>query len=117
MKQLIISLALFAKDQFITSGDGISQFLGRWIPCRIGGRWTHYTRTVNESISGASNWHSDNDRWPWVEKLINAPFSLLYIITFGLLGEHDHCLKARIADRSRAGELLQQDKPKREALL
>lgn len=96
-------------DWFVSVFDAVSQFFGRLIFVRVDGKWTTYTRNANESISGASNWHADNGRWPWVEKLIDFVF---WFISFGIWEKH--CLEARINDRSRAGELLASEKPKRE---
>lgn len=92
-------------DFIITFGDALSQLLGRCIPVRYDGKWHHYTRTANESISGASNWHSDNGRWPWLEEVINFVFFPF---------EDNHCLRARINDRSRAGQLLASEPPETE---
>lgn len=92
-------------DIIITIGDAFSQFVGRLIPVRYEGKWRHYTRTANESISGASNWHADNGRWPWVEKVIDFVFR-----PFG----KRHCLEARINDRTRADRLLASEPPKDE---
>lgn len=85
-------------DWIISVGDAISQVLGRFIPVHYDGEWHTFTRTSNESISGAANWHSQNGRFGWVEKIIDV-VALLF-------GEKGHCLKARKADRSRAGRLL-----------
>lgn len=93
----------------VTVFDATSQLAGRFIPAYYDGKIRHYTRTANESISGASNWHADNDRWPWAEAIIDAAFLV------GSLGkERNHCLRARINDRSRAAKLLASDKPERE---
>lgn len=85
-------------DWLISVGDAASQLLGRFIPVRYDGKWHTFTRTSNESISGAANWHSENKRFTWVEPTIDTVASLF--------GETNHCLKARVADRSRAGRLL-----------
>lgn len=109
----LIVTAIFNK--FIRLGDTVSQVLGSAIHVPIDCPWWKfwcwktYSRTANESVSGASNWHSDNGRWPWVEIAIDVIF---FILSFGR--ERNHCLKARINDRSRAGELLASDKPLRE---
>lgn len=92
-------------DVIITIGDSFSQTLGRCIPVRYNGEWHHYTRTANESISGASNWHADNGRWTWVEKVID-----FFFYPF----ENQHCLRSRINDRSRAAKLLASEPPKQE---
>lgn len=84
-------------DVLVTIGDAWSQFIGRLIPVRYYGRWHHYTRTANESISGASHWHAENGRWPWVMRVIDFVFYPF---------ESQHCLKSRINDRMRAEELL-----------
>lgn len=112
MRARLKMLGVFLLDQFITVGDAVSQLAGRFLPCWYEGRLHRYTRSANESISGASNWHADNDRWPWVEVVIDV---LALLISFGK--DRQHCLKARISDRSRAGELLAADTPKRELKL
>lgn len=87
--------------------DALSQLLGRLIPVRYDGRWHHYTRTANESISGASSWHAECGRWPWVEKAIDAAaYGITFALTLGRSPQAQHCLKARVADRIRAAELL-----------
>lgn len=84
-------------DQFITTGDALSQLIGRWIPVRYEGRWHRFTRSANESISGAADWHRENGRWPWVASVIDGLFSVL---------ESDHCAMSRIKDQHRAIALL-----------
>lgn len=81
----------------ITLGDAASQLLGRAIPVYYNGKIHHYTRSANESISGASHWHFENGRWPWVMKTIDF---LFYPI------ENDHCFWSRMNDIQRAKELL-----------
>lgn len=82
----------------ISFGDALSQVLGRLIPVHYNGEWHTFTRTSNESVSGAAHWHCENGRMCWVKTIID----------FGAMafGQKDHCLKARKADRSRAGRLL-----------
>lgn len=91
-------------DVLITIGDALSQLIGRLIPVRYDGKWHHYTRTANESISGASHWHSENGRWPWVQKTIDFVFRPF---------EREHCLASRVNDRKRAAELLESEGPGR----
>lgn len=94
----LLTAWLFVVEQGITSGDSLSQLLGRWIFVRIDGKWDWYTLDANESVSGASNRHAEAGRWPWVEKAIDAPFRLF--------GQEGHCRKARESDKRRAIELL-----------
>lgn len=84
-------------DWLISVGDATSQLVGRFIPIYYEGQWHTFTRTSNESISGAAHWHSEQGRCHWVSVVIDF---LLFP------WEEDHCLKSRKADRSRAGRLL-----------
>lgn len=91
-------MARLILDQFITTGDALSQLVGRWIPVWYDGRWHRYTRSANESISGASDWHRQHGRWPWVAWSIDA--------LFALFGDENHCNKAWANDFNRAVKLL-----------
>lgn len=84
----------------ITIGDAFSQLVGRCIPVRYNGEWHHYTRSANESISGASHWHSENGRWPLVKETIDFLFFPF---------EKDHCFKSRKNDIQRAKELIEME--------
>lgn len=89
--------------------DAASQLLARCIPVRFGGEWHHYSRTANESFSGASHWHADHGRWPWVATAIDRVFLIL-----SLGRDEDHCRTSRINDRLRAAGLLRSLPPKEE---
>jgi hypothetical protein len=95
--QTLLTIWALILDQLITSGDALSQLLGRWIPCRYDGKWHRYTRSANESISGASDWHREEGRWSWPATAIDA--------VFRVFGNHDHCATSRIQDVQRAKEL------------
>lgn len=84
----------------VTIIDALSQLLGRCIPVYYGGRWRHYTRSANESISGASDWHAECGRWPWVKRALDFVFSPM---------ERDHCFKSRLKDLERAKQLIESE--------
>lgn len=91
---------------WVRLGDTLSQFWGQVIHVKYDGKWQSYSRTANESISGASNWHADNGRWPWVERWID------WIVFW----EERHCLNSRAKDRLKAVWLLNQPPPKDDVL-
>ena len=83
--------------QIVTTGDAFSQLLGRWVPCRYDGQWHRFTRSANESISGAADWHREHGRFLWVAPTIDA--------VFRIFGDDDHCAMARYNDLTRARAL------------
>jgi len=77
-------------------GSALSELAGSFIIFRYNGEWTHWTRSSNESISGASyRWaKSGGPKWP--EKVINKI----------IFWEEDHCYKSFNRDYSLAWNLL-----------
>lgn len=84
----------------VSVGDALSQLVGRFIFVRIDGRWTTWTQSANESISGAAYRHRMAGRFLWVAPAINWLFSWV---------ETDHCQSSYEADLSRAIDVLVDD--------
>jgi len=80
----------------ISVGDAFSQLVGRLIPVRVNGKWQAYTRSPNESISGASRFYELEGHFSWPRKSIDAVAKVL--------GDDDHCQKALMYDYWRSVE-------------
>lgn len=85
------------KEGIVAFLDSLSQVLGQIIYVRHKGKWSRWSQSPNESVSGAAARWSRMDAFTVPKKVIDFVFRPL---------EKDHCEKAFSADYYRALEYI-----------